>query len=78
MLYITLRTTCTTFCETLPPWLWNDHVTRLSAVRSLVASGRAVVHNLEGGTPDVTPNQVLIDGIDHASTYLMTTTYDLV
>jgi hypothetical protein len=48
-------------------------------VRSLVASGRAVVHNLEGGTPDVTPNQVLIDGIDHASTYLMTTTtYDLV
>ncbi len=51
----------------------------LQAVRSLVASGRAVLHDLEGGTPEVTPSQVLIGGFDRTGTYLMTpTTYDLV
>ncbi len=51
----------------------------LQAVRSLLASDRAVLHNLEGGTPEVTPNQVLIGGFDHTGIYLMTpTTYDLV
>ena len=51
----------------------------LQAVHSFVASGRAVLHNLEGGTPDVTPSQVLIGGVDRTGTYLMTpTTYDLV
>ena len=51
----------------------------LQAVRSLLASGRAVLHNLDGGTPDLTPSQVLIGGVDRTGTYLMTpTTYDLV
>jgi hypothetical protein len=51
----------------------------LQAVRSLVASGRAVLHDLEGGTPEVAPAQVLIGGVDRTGTYLMTpTTYDLV
>ncbi len=51
----------------------------LQAVRSLVASCRAVLHALEAGTPDVPPSQVLFGGFDHTSTYLMTpTTYDLV
>ncbi len=48
-------------------------------MRSLLASGRAVLHNLESGTPDVTPSQVLIGGFDRTGTYLMIpTTYDLV
>jgi len=42
----------------------------LQAVHSFVASGRAVLHNLEGGTPDVTPSQVLIGGVDCTGTYL--------
>ncbi len=51
----------------------------LQAVRRLLASGRAVLHDLEGGTPDVPANQVLIGGVDRTGTYLMTpTTYDLV
>ncbi len=54
-------------------------VTRLYAVRSLVANGRAVLHDLAAGTPDLTPSQVLIGGFDRTGTYLMTpTTYDLV
>jgi hypothetical protein len=51
----------------------------LHVVRSLVASGRAVLHNLDGGPPDVTPNQVVIGGFDRTGTYLMVpTAYDLV
>ncbi len=38
-----------------------------------------MLHDLEAGTPEVTPAQVLIGGFDRTSTYLMTpTTYDLV
>ncbi len=48
-------------------------------MRSLVANGRAVLHDLAAGTPDLTPSQVLIGGFDRTGTYLMTpTTYDLV
>ena len=51
----------------------------LQAVRSLVASGRAVVQHLEADSQEMTTAQVLIGGIDHTGTYLMTpTTYDLV
>ncbi len=51
----------------------------LQAVRSLVASGRAILHDLEGGTPEVAPAQVLIGGVDRTGTYLITpATYDLV
>ena len=38
-----------------------------------------MLHDLEAGTPEVTPAQVLIGGFDRTGTYLMTpTTYDLV
>ncbi len=55
------------------------HPTALYVMRSLVASGRAVLPSLDEGTPDEMPSQVLISGVDRTGTYLMTpTTYDLV
>ncbi len=51
----------------------------LQAVRSLLASGRAVLQNLEAEFQEMTTAQVLIGGFDGMGTYLMTpTTYDLV
>jgi hypothetical protein len=51
----------------------------LQAVRSLVASGRAVLQNLEAETQEMTTAQVLIGAFDRNGTYLMTpTVYDLV
>ncbi len=48
-------------------------------MRSLLASGRAVVQDLEADSQEMTPVQVLIGGVDRTGTYLMTpTTYDLV
>ncbi len=51
----------------------------LQAVRNLVASGRAVIQDLEAESQEITTAQVLIGGVDRTGSYLMTpTTYDLV
>jgi hypothetical protein len=51
----------------------------LQAVRSLVASGRAVLQNLEAESQEMTTAQALIGSVDRNGTYLMTpTAYDLI
>jgi hypothetical protein len=51
----------------------------LKAVRSLLASGRAVLQDLQADSQEMMTAQVLIEGFYRTSTYLMTpTTYDLV
>ncbi len=69
-----LRTTCTTIFETPPPGRRNDAISRLDSVRSLLARGRAVLHELDGATPDVPASHVLMGDSAATGTYLITPT----